>query len=66
MLPLRRVLQHAQVMDGSSDHESLSLLMRRNPITEQDLNEAIATMNYSTSVELSSRYEKWESSHGSS
>lgn len=65
MRPLRRVLQHAEVMDGSSDHENLSLLMKRNPITANDLDEAIAAVNHSTSAELCGRHRKWADGHGS-
>ncbi|KAL7548711.1 hypothetical protein ACHAWF_011980 [Thalassiosira exigua] len=65
MRPLRRVLQHAEVSDSSSDHENLSLLMRKNPITAQDFHGAIAAVNHSTSAELRDRHEKWEGSHGS-
>mmetsp|Transcript_5603 Transcript_5603/g.10866 ORF Transcript_5603/g.10866 Transcript_5603/m.10866 type:complete len:188 (-) Transcript_5603:939-1502(-) len=66
MRPLRRVLQHAEVMDGPSlDNENLSLLMKRNPITARDFHDAIATTNYCTSAALCTRYKKWEDSHGS-
>ncbi|KAL7530853.1 hypothetical protein ACHAXR_004865 [Thalassiosira sp. AJA248-18] len=65
MRPLRRILRHAEVLDGSSNHENLSLLMKRNPITAQDFHEALATVNHSTSAELYARQRKWEESHGS-
>lgn len=66
MRPLRRILQHVEVMDGSSDTENLSLLMRRNPVTAQDYNDSIAVANRSTSADLVERQKKWSKSHGSS
>ena len=65
MRPLRRVLQHVEVMDGSSDQENLSLLMRRNPVTSQDFHETLTTVNHSTSVELPERHKRWSEAHGS-
>ena len=65
MRPLRRILQHAEVLDGPSDHENLSLLMKRNPITAQDFHDAITTVNHSTSAELCERHKKWAGAHGS-
>ena len=63
MMPLRRVLAATEVMDGPSDHENVSLLMQRNPITSDDFDKAIATTSSSTSAELSAQHEKWEKSH---
>ena len=64
MRPLRRVLQHLEVHDGSSNNENISLLMKRNPITAQDFREAVATVNHCTSTELLARQKKWEGSFG--
>lgn len=65
MRPLRRVLQHAEVSDGPSSSENMSLLLKKTPITVQDFQNSIATVNHSTSSELSARLEKWRGSHGS-
>ena len=63
MRPLRRILQHAEVMDGCDDN--LSMLMKRNPITANDFHEAIATVNRSTSAEFCERHRRWTDAHGS-
>jgi len=65
MRPLRRVLAQSEVMDGPSDHEHISVLMKKNPITAEDFRAAIATAHHSTSAELSARHKMWEDSHGS-
>ena len=65
MRPLRRMLQHAEVADGSLDNENLSILLRRHPVNADDFNQAIASMNHSTSIELCERLKKWSKSHGS-
>jgi len=64
MKPLRRMLQHLEVMDGVSDSE-MSLMMKRNPIIVQDFNDAVSTVAHSTSADLCERYKKWSISHGS-
>lgn len=61
MKPIRRILQHVEVIDGDRD---LSILMKRNPVTAQDFREAIASNNNATSTELCQRYMKWAESHG--
>ncbi|KAL9182459.1 hypothetical protein ACHAXT_013111 [Thalassiosira profunda] len=61
MKPLRRVVRE---MDTSSDHDSLSLLMKRNPVTFQDFQSAVAAVNHSTSSKLQARHKQWEASHG--
>lgn len=64
MKPLRRMLQHLEVMDGVSDSE-ISLMMKRNPVKIQDFNDAVSTVAHSTSADLCERHQKWSISHGS-
>ncbi|KAL3770406.1 hypothetical protein ACHAW5_002323 [Stephanodiscus triporus] len=59
MRPVRRILADVEICDGLPDHENLSLLMKRNPVTAQDFREAISTVNHSTSAELCDRLMKW-------
>ncbi len=66
MRPVRRLLEDAEILDRSPDHENLSLLVKRNPVTAQDFRDAIATVNHSTSAELCDQYRKWTEAHGSS
>ena len=64
MKPLRRMLQHLEVMDGVSDSE-MSLMMKKNPVFVQDFNDAVSTVTHSTSADLCERHKKWSISHGS-
>ena len=64
MKPLRRMLQHLEVMDGVSDSD-MSLMMKRNSVTAQDFNDAVSTVAHSTSADLCERHKKWSISHGS-
>ncbi|KAL3770414.1 hypothetical protein ACHAW5_002331 [Stephanodiscus triporus] len=66
MRPVRRVLADVEICDGLPDHENLSLLMKRNPVTAQDFREAISTVNHSTSAELCDRLMKWTDANCSS
>eukprot|EP00804_Cyclotella_cryptica_P004832 CCRYP_004906-RA/>CCRYP_004906-RA protein AED:0.31 eAED:-0.05 QI:0/0.5/0/0.66/1/1/3/0/519 len=64
MRPVRRILTQLEVKSGSSD-QNLSLLINKNPITEQDFFEGLSVMNQSTDMELCMRHRKWNESHGS-
>jgi katanin p60 ATPase-containing subunit A1 len=66
MRPLRRILNDPRVLDGTMNNENISLLMKRNPITAQDFQDAIAAVSHSTSTELCDRYREWMVAHGSS
>lgn len=63
MRPVRRILAQLEVKSRSSD-QNLSLLIKNNPITEQDFFESLSVMNHSTDMELCTRHKKWNESHG--
>ena len=71
MKPLRRMLTQLEHTVGSLDQntgaqsEKLTLLIKKNPITEQDFNDSLSIMNQSTDVALCNRHKKWSEAHGS-
>ena len=68
MKPLRRMLEEIECTSATSigaPEQNLSLLVKRNPVTEQDFKDALRTTNHTTDKELCSRHSLWNASHGS-
>jgi katanin p60 ATPase-containing subunit A1 len=64
MRPLRRMLTQLEQSDTLVD-QSLSLLMKKNPITVGDFDESLAAMSQSADAQLCKRHKAWSESHGS-
>lgn len=64
MRPLRRMLTQLEQTPTTWSEQNLSLLVKRNPITEQDFVQSLSTINQSTDAELCARHTKWSESHG--
>ena len=64
MRPLRRMLTQLEQSDILAD-QSLSLFMKKNPITVDDFRESLAAINQSADAQLCIRHQAWSESHGS-
>ena len=64
MRPLRRMLAYLEETAGAVDR-NMSSLIKKNPITVDDFDEALLTMNQTTDAEFYKKHKTWSDSHGS-
>ncbi len=70
MKPLRRMIDKLETLDSKgnitgSSEQNMSLLVKRNPVTEDDFDEALASFRSSNDEDLHTRHENWNSQHKS-
>lgn len=64
MKPLRRMLTQLE-QTGVHCEQSMSLFIKKNPITVDDFRDSLAVINRTTDQELCKRHKTWSESHGS-
>jgi len=70
MKPLRRMIDQLESPDSKgryagSSEQSMCLLVKRNPVTEDDFDEALMSFRSSNNEDLHTRHENWNKHHKS-